>query len=231
MVGPMDLRKRNVEKRKRRILEAARRLIAAEGLEGLSMRRLACESNLSVKTLYNLHGSKEQIVRAVIAQGFTSLIAGLERISQEDPLCACHEIVRSAIDAIFEEQALYRPVLLVSLDEMGAAQQTRVGAPTLKYQRDAIAAAMRQGLLHESISPELLASAIDQGLWASLLLWSRRWITEDQARARALAGVDLALLTVATDETRALLRNRLREVEPDLQLPVQFNEALSRTGT
>jgi AcrR family transcriptional regulator len=195
------------------------------------MRKLARAANLSVKTLYNLHGSKEQIVRAIIARGFTSLMAGLDRISLDDPLEACREILLFAIDAIFEEEAIYRPILLVSLDEIGAARQARVGAPTLKYQCDAIAAAMSRGLLSDAISPELLASLIDQGYWAALLLWSRRWITEDQARARALAGIDLTLLAVATEETRPLLLARLRELEPALRLPVVFSEASSWTGT
>jgi AcrR family transcriptional regulator len=227
----MDLRQRNIEMRKRRILEAARQLIAAEGLEGLSMRKLARQASLSVRTLYNLHGSKEQIVRGVIAQGFTSLIAGLERVPLDDPLRACRAIIDFAIDGIFEEEAVYRPLLVVSFDEMGAAQQTRVGAPTLRYQRDAIVAAMRRGLLNDSISPELLASAIDQGFWATLLLWSRRWITDEQARARALAAVDLALLAAATEKTRPLLLARLRALEPHLQLPVEFSDAARRTGT
>ena len=59
------LRERNVEARRQRILQAARVLLAQGGLGALSMRKLAEEASLSVNTLYNLWGTREEILRAV----------------------------------------------------------------------------------------------------------------------------------------------------------------------
>lgn len=56
--------------RRRRILSEARRMIATGGIEGLAMRELALRADVSLRTLYNAFGSKEQLVVAAIRQYF-----------------------------------------------------------------------------------------------------------------------------------------------------------------
>ena len=63
---PATLREINVEARRRRILDAARSLIAKGGMAALSMRKLATEAGLSVTTLYNLYGVRDEILHALI---------------------------------------------------------------------------------------------------------------------------------------------------------------------
>ena len=69
------LRQVNIESRRRRILEAARNLIATGGMQALSMRKLAAESGLAVTTLYNLYGSRDEILFA-LRDHITALHAG-----------------------------------------------------------------------------------------------------------------------------------------------------------
>ena len=61
-----SLREDNIESRRQRILEAARGLIAGGGMQSLSMRKLAVESGLAVTTLYNLYGSRDDILFALV---------------------------------------------------------------------------------------------------------------------------------------------------------------------
>ena len=65
-IAPLSRRESNVAARRQRILESARTLLAKDGRDGLSMRKLAKEADLSVTTLYNLVGSREDILRALI---------------------------------------------------------------------------------------------------------------------------------------------------------------------
>ena len=65
-IAPLSRRESNVAARRQRILESARTLLAGSGQDGLSMRKLAREADLSVTTLYNLVGSREDILRALI---------------------------------------------------------------------------------------------------------------------------------------------------------------------
>ena len=49
----------------RKILDAAQWLVELDGIDGLSMRRLANEADVSVRTIYNLFGGKPEILRRV----------------------------------------------------------------------------------------------------------------------------------------------------------------------
>ena len=63
---------------KARILEAARRLIVGGGLDALSMRKLASEAGVSVTTLYDLNGSRDEMRRQL-----ERLQRGLDKGAQE----------------------------------------------------------------------------------------------------------------------------------------------------
>ena len=66
----MGLREKNLERRRQRILAATRALIAREGADGWSMRKVAQAAEVSVPTLYNLFGSKDEIRSAMCAGAF-----------------------------------------------------------------------------------------------------------------------------------------------------------------
>jgi AcrR family transcriptional regulator len=55
------------------LIEAAARLLAAEGPQALSTRRIAREVGTSTTAIYSLLGSKEQVIRAVYLEGFRRL--------------------------------------------------------------------------------------------------------------------------------------------------------------
>ena len=74
----MDLVSKQREERKQRILDAARRLIAERGYEGVTMRELADESLVSVPTLYNLFGGKNELLIAAVEAYFMDLLARAE---------------------------------------------------------------------------------------------------------------------------------------------------------
>lgn len=66
-------RARRHEKTRQAILEAARKIIAAEGVEALSMRAIAQRIDYSAAGLYEYFDNKEQIVAAVCEQGHRRL--------------------------------------------------------------------------------------------------------------------------------------------------------------
>ncbi|MBW2390360.1 MAG: helix-turn-helix transcriptional regulator, partial [Deltaproteobacteria bacterium] len=76
---PPTLREVNCEARRQRILETARRLITRGGMRALTMRRLAAGARLSVTTLYNLIGGREEIIKALIGDSIDRMNRVLER--------------------------------------------------------------------------------------------------------------------------------------------------------
>lgn len=65
----MAVREDNMAARRERILAAARAIIASEGFDALTTRRLADAAGVAAPTLYNLIGSKDAIIRVLMRDG------------------------------------------------------------------------------------------------------------------------------------------------------------------
>lgn len=63
------------------ILQAARRLLAAEGYAGLSMRRVAQDAGMGLSNLQHYYGSKEQLLEALLLSTMDAFQAKMDRIA------------------------------------------------------------------------------------------------------------------------------------------------------
>jgi len=61
------------------ILECACRLYLSDGFEGFSMRKLARDVGVSAPALYKYYGSKEDVLAAVVAEGYRQFSQHLYR--------------------------------------------------------------------------------------------------------------------------------------------------------
>jgi AcrR family transcriptional regulator len=66
------------------LLAAAERVVAAEGLDALSVRRVASEVGATTRAVYSLFGSKDGLVVALGARAFHLLEAALEALPATD---------------------------------------------------------------------------------------------------------------------------------------------------
>ena len=78
-------RERRHEKTRQAILDAARKIIATEGTEALSMRAIAQRIDYSPAGLYEYFDSKEEIIGAVCAQGHGRLTEYMQRADPDLP--------------------------------------------------------------------------------------------------------------------------------------------------
>ncbi len=68
------------------LLDAASRLLVSEGLEALTMRRIAEEVQASTQVLYTLFGNKEGLFEGLYREGFDRLRQQLEAVPPSAPL-------------------------------------------------------------------------------------------------------------------------------------------------
>ena len=68
------------------LLGVAERIVAADGIAGLSIRRLAHEAGTTTRAVYSLFGSKEGMVVALAAHGFDLLAEDVAALPVTDPL-------------------------------------------------------------------------------------------------------------------------------------------------
>jgi AcrR family transcriptional regulator len=71
---------------RRLVLDAASRLLEAEGPDALTMRRIAAEVGCSTSVLYTMFGGKSGVAEGLWLEGFERLRQALERAEGDDPL-------------------------------------------------------------------------------------------------------------------------------------------------
>ena len=94
------------------IVEEARRSIIAEGLDALSLRRIAAALDVTAPALYAYVTDKGDLLRAVAEVELTALIERFEAIDEADPVARVEAYCRAYIDHARANPELY-PVLFI----------------------------------------------------------------------------------------------------------------------
>lgn len=97
--------------RRAQILATIRRILAEDGCEGVSMRRLADEAGCSVQTIYNLVGPRDQAISEAISE--YSLFVGRTATPRPDDPGAVIEIANRWFSAIEAHPDFCREVNLI----------------------------------------------------------------------------------------------------------------------
>lgn len=198
----------------RRILDAARRLLEVGGIEELSMRRLADEADVSVRTIYNLFGDKDGLIEALVRDSFDAMDAAVGDLVADDPI----ERIWEAVSLSVEVNCRYVPRAVVAVVVTDVRLQREVARywPGRELVPHAIRAATRSRALRTDVAPETLVAHAGSVFLHLLWLWSQGEIDEPTLRAGALHAFDVALLSVATPRTRTRLLDHVAGLGPQL---------------
>jgi AcrR family transcriptional regulator len=214
-----SLRDINKTRRRGEILKAAAGLVAREGVDALSMRKLADAAGTSVATLYNLFGSRADILLALVADGMDRMDEALEATAPADPLARAEAIVSVTIDYVTAREAVYKPVWLARRQTESKTPEGRsLSERAADMQRAALTAAIEAGLLRSELDPTLLGMQIFQGWVCAADVWAEGEVDAAGFKAKALYALYVCLLSVATDETRPMILDKMRTIEQAVRL-------------
>jgi len=162
------------------VVAAARELIAADGLERLSVRRVAARLGVTAPALYAHVDDKDDLLRAVAELEFTRLLERFDAIAESvsDPL----ERIRAQSHA-YVEHALADPALFRVMFLFRPAWSPQPNAPELPLATKAFERAA--GAVEEAIAAGRLRAG--DPLLASLAIWS----AAHGVATVILAGIDL----------------------------------------
>ncbi len=169
-------------------------------MDGWSMRKVARAAKVSVPTLYNLFGSKEDIRSALCVGFFDEIDQDLQETSLDRPVERVLALVTEGVDHVVSQAELTRPVLLAGAQ--GRADERWTTPPAIERSRATIQAAMDQGYLHADLRADLLASQAFDGFYHAALLWARGELDSSGFRTKALYAVCVCLLAAATNAAR-----------------------------
>lgn len=182
------------------------------------MRKLASEAGLSVTTLYNLFGAREDILQALIDDAVDRMSDILEvEAPLADPLERCRAIITVSVAYFAENEAIYRPMVVTAYEGLSrACSDRRTARRAANMQRTGLEAAIAQGLLKDTLDPRRLAEQIYHGYELACCQWGFGELDSQGFEARALYGLYVALLAVATDAVRPQIEAELEKLEPRL---------------
>ena len=189
-------------------MDAAAALLTADGPSGLSMRRLAETADVSVNTIYNLIGSREDVVAALVDRVIDLIAPTVGDVDRDDPIDRCVAIITRSAATVIEQHNLTRPLAQEIFGHGGPGSEVsrRWGTATL---RQAIEDAVAVGELTDRVPPSALAETV-YAVWANAALsWAHGVFNDDEFNVAALHALQLALFAVATDATRPRIERSL----------------------
>jgi AcrR family transcriptional regulator len=210
----MNLMTENRLARRASMMEAARQMIAEKGYESITIRELAAACRVSVPTLYNQFGGKDQLLAAAIEDHFvgdpdqvkikTNLI-GLDRIFA----------ILDFITFQFLQAPDFHRRLLEAFGSLDSMQQVqRSITASLAYEISQELGVMQDRRELESwADPELLAGQVTTAFISSTIIWGSGIIKENQLTAAVQYGTGLVLAGVVTGDNVPLVRQRIKAAQ------------------
>ncbi len=203
------------DRRRRAIVQAARRLMQKTGRAGFSMRALAEEAGVSVPTPYNLFGSKQAIMYAVLDTDIEHYGADLDALAA-DEIGIFFEAVTVAVQRFGSEPAFHKAVLSAVYNEGGKEYRAMFSAPRHAMWRKLVVAAQNAGLIARHVNADAFALQLGRSFFASILEWVHGELSLDELHTWAQYGFALLLLGVATARSADELDDRMRALQKQL---------------
>lgn len=149
---------------RRTLLDAAGRLLLAEGPGALTMRRVAGAVGCSTTVLYTMFGGKEGLADALYREGFERLRGRLEAVADDDPLGRLGALAHAYRANALAERAYYGVMFQQAIPGFrpSAGSLAAAGA-SLEVLARAVRAAMDAGALRPG-DPQAVAEV----LWAAV---------------------------------------------------------------
>ncbi len=210
-----SLRERNKAKRRHAIIDAALELLRTIPLSGLSVEQIAAVAEVSPATVYNLVGTRDQLLVACVdrlVEGLEDALLSIDLTS--DPIAAAVLVVEISSEAFIADGAAFRQILRVL--NVLASEGTDLAVDPGQFEIAAMRAAHERGILRDDVDPAATGRQISLSYNGALFAWSAGLLTDDGFRAAARHGLWSALAGSVTANYREGFLDQLRRAGADL---------------
>lgn len=224
-----NLRARNMQKRRVRILAEARNLITSAGFESLNIRDLARLADVTVPTIYNLIGKKEDVLLALGAGVVTEIEARVVPREDAEPLTLAGAVVIQSTELFREDESFYRSAFLAVewLDQGGQHHEAVAGiyAWAGSMMRDGIDACRNAQLIRGRISPELMSELITRNYRMNCRGWALGHYDLATFRRMALSDLYITLSADAVETFQLQLLHKITDLGSGVDRPLTTRNA------
>ncbi len=200
--------------RRASILSHARAVIVEKGFDALKIRDLASRADLTVPTIYNLIGGKQQILSLIIEDLVTQLTAvqtAVEGVQGDEPFIA---LIDGLVDLFASDEAYYRAAFIAG-DRGGLFEQHSkdgIFARSIVLPIRACEQARQAGNLRGQIQSQVLGEQIYGCYRLARQDWTLGYVDLDGFRSRALIGIFLCLAADASPDYHQVLMQRIAQL-------------------
>jgi AcrR family transcriptional regulator len=207
---PTTLLAEQMAERRERILAEAREIIGVQGFDALTMRALAQAAGVTVPTIYNLIGNKDQVLFGAVEEQTDRFLDGLER-SAGDVLA----VVDATARELLRMPSYYRSLLwLLMSSETAAPARQNVELALRGQLRSTLGELAEQGVIEDWVELDVLRRQIQSSLWSNALDWANGRVTDASLASVVRYGVALLMTAVSRGDARERFRRVAEECQP-----------------
>ncbi len=197
----LPLRERNKRKRRDAILDAALRLLGQFPNRQVTTEQIAELAEVSPATVYNLVGTREQLLLALVDRVLLDMVATLASRPPTDPIEMATFVVAESVERFVADGVAFRQVV-TSVGDVAASRVTIVFDPA-QLQVAAMREAQAQGIVRADLDPAALGRQIYLSYNGALFAWGAGMLSDDGLRVAVRHGLTMVLAAAATDAHRA----------------------------
>ena len=192
----MQLREKQMKERRTRILNAAERLIRKSHSTDFSVRALAVAAEVSPVTPFNLFGSKEGLLYALLLRTLDRFFSKGLVFKSTDPNYHVVEAVEIAAEIFVNDPNFLRPLYQVLLGVSHPEHRPRFMVRTFDYWQTALLTIPGITKTHDEAGINLLTNALMAHFIGLLELWIHKDFDDEGFRVNAICGLILIILPV-----------------------------------
>jgi len=211
----VSIREASKELRRSAIVEAARALLREAGDAGFSMRALALKAGVSVATPYNLFGSKQQVMFALMTDDLIASRSDVDSLRGNE-IDVFFQLVSLARTRYQQEPRYHRAILFAVFNDGGKQHRAIFGGPRHLVWKEMINAAVAAGYLRKEIDADAFAIILGHIFLSCVLEWANKQMSLSEFEVRVHYGLALALAGMATEKKRAALNKKILETQDNL---------------
>lgn len=168
-MGPRERREREREEIRTRILDAARELFASEGVESVTMRRIADRIEYSPTAIYFHFRDKESLLAELCDYDFRNFAHGFTVIAQiPDPVARLRAAGRSYVQFGLTNPSHYRLMFMTPKPVNDKADKSGMGNPeedAYAFLKGIVHDLQAQGRLRDDLTD---VDLVAQTIWATI---------------------------------------------------------------
>ncbi len=196
-----DGNRRDLNKARRRdaILDAATTLLAQRHSDEVSTEEIAALAGVAPATIYNLVGTRDDVVRALVDRVMSELGESLTAIDASDPIAGALLVVDQTVAAFVADSNVFRQVVAIA---QRAGPRRPGGAMPSDAQVPLMRRAQAIGILRDDVDAAGIARQIFVSYTGAMALWSVGRLDDAGFSTAARLGLYAALAATATDPHR-----------------------------